>query len=95
MQLVGSLSNSHAVGATVKLETTSIKGDGKPLTLMRELNSASHESDWWGTRDDRLIFGLGASGVPTKLTIRWPRGGNEQVVRDLEQYTNTLMRVTE
>ena len=96
VQLVGTKSNPHAIGATVILECEGMGADGKTLVQMREMNSASHETDWWGTRDDRLIFGLGSAGTPTKLTVRWPgEDGKEQVMTELAQYVNTMLKVTE
>ena len=96
VQLVGTKSNPHAIGATVLLECSGMGADGKTVLQMREMNSASHETDWWGTRDDRLIFGLGSAGTPTKLTVRWPgEDGKEQVMTELSQYVNTMLKVTE
>ena len=94
LRLVGTRSNTAAVGATVLLEADGFGPNGdQTLLQMREVNSASHENDWWGTRDERIIFGLGPRGRPTKLAVRWPgRAGHSrtQLVPDVEKYINSM-----
>jgi hypothetical protein len=72
IRLVGSESNVYGVGATVLLEARDMGNRTNSTVQIREVYSASHDTDWWGTRDDRLIFGLDKTGVPTKVTVRWP-----------------------
>ena len=50
-------------------------------TLLREVNSVSHETNWLGQRDDRIVFGLGDHGSPLRLEVRWP-SGQVQVIED-------------
>ena len=94
LRLVGTRSNTAAVGATVLLEADGFGPNGdQTLLQMREVNSASHENDWWGTRDERIIFGLGPRGRPTKLAVRWPgRAGHSrtQLVPDVEKWVNSM-----
>jgi hypothetical protein len=40
----------------------------------REISSHQHWTDKWGYKDDRIFFGLGSRGVPTKVIVRWPKG---------------------
>jgi len=71
-------SSMPIVGASLLL-TVSDGGGGGNRTLLREVNAVSHETDWEGQRDDRTVFGLGASGVPLGLTVRWPGGATRRV----------------
>jgi len=60
------------------------------VTLLREVGSVCHDTNWLGQRDDRITFGLGEHGTPSKLEIRWPSGA-VQVIDDADhQLTDHL-----
>lgn len=83
IKLKGTVSNDYGIGATVLLRASGMgeHGNGTSTTQFREVSSASHETDWWGNRDDRIIFGLGPHGVPESVTVRWPgKGKQEQLI---------------
>mmetsp|Transcript_11143 Transcript_11143/g.29644 ORF Transcript_11143/g.29644 Transcript_11143/m.29644 type:complete len:718 (+) Transcript_11143:75-2228(+) len=83
VKLKGTRSNEYGVGATVLLTASGMGNRKETLVLLREVYSASHETDWLGTRDDRIIFGLGPHGVPERLEIRWPgKGAKVQIISD-------------
>jgi hypothetical protein len=72
IKLNGTTSNQYGVGATVFLKVRNMGKEKNEVVQLREVNTVSHETDWLGTHDDRLIFGLGSSGVPVSLTVHWP-----------------------
>jgi len=73
IKLVGKTCNQYGIGATVLLTASKMgKNSQKELVQFREVYAASHDTDWLGTKDDRIIFGLGPHGVPQKLEVRWP-----------------------
>ena len=58
------------------------------------MNSVSHDTDWLGQRDDRLVFGLGAHAAPARLKVSWP-SGVVTVVEDanlLASHVNSMSR---
>jgi len=59
--------NIYGIGATVILYTS----EGQQF---REISSYQHTTDKFGTKEDRLIFGLGKTASPIKVVIRWPDG---------------------
>jgi hypothetical protein len=64
--------------------------DDGAVTLLREVGSVCHDTNWLGQRDDRITFGLGEHGAPSKLEIRWP-SGVVQVIDDADhQLTDHL-----
>eukprot|EP00927_Polykrikos_kofoidii_P004586 TRINITY_DN1180_c0_g2_i2.p1 TRINITY_DN1180_c0_g2~~TRINITY_DN1180_c0_g2_i2.p1 ORF type:complete len:694 (+),score=80.45 TRINITY_DN1180_c0_g2_i2:76-2157(+) len=86
-RLVGNESNAYGIGATVLLTARGMNMKKETTVQLREVYSASHDTDWWGTRDDRLIFGLGKTGVPITLTVRWPgKSKYEQVIEGEEAF---------
>lgn len=93
VRLVGSESNEYGIGATVLLQARQM-GNNRTTIQLREISSANHETDWWGSKDDRLIFGLGKTGIPTMLTVRWPgKSQNVQVIDDeiwLQMHCNSM-----
>lgn len=86
IKLKGTTSNEYGIGATVLLTVSGMgKGKNETRVQLREVYSASHETDWLGTRDDRLIFGLGWNGVPERIEVRWPgKDAKVQVIEDVE-----------
>ena len=50
-------------------------------TQLRVLSSLFNGPDAHGGNEDRLIFGLGATGVPEELTVTWPHLGDEWSTR--------------
>ena len=92
MRLHGVKSNSHAVGASVLLTLSDSKGG--PRTVLREMGSVSHETDWLGQRDDRIVFGLGELGVPERLVIRWPTG-KTQTIGDVHKLRSSVGSMTD
>jgi len=63
----GKSSNIYGIGATVILHTS----EGQQF---REIASYQHTTDKFGTKEDRIIFGLGKTAFPIKVVIRWPCG---------------------
>ncbi|EOD23363.1 hypothetical protein EMIHUDRAFT_239724 [Emiliania huxleyi CCMP1516] len=72
-RLAGTASNEYGIGATVLLSWRPQPGAAAQLQL-RELNSASSGSNLFSSEDHRLVFGLGPSGVPLRVEVRWPSG---------------------
>jgi len=68
--------NAYGIGATVILHENR---SGKVQTQFREISTYQHTSGTSGYKDDRLIFGLGETGVPKYLLVRWGNG-------DLQKY---------
>eukprot|EP00927_Polykrikos_kofoidii_P017523 TRINITY_DN17_c0_g1_i1.p1 TRINITY_DN17_c0_g1~~TRINITY_DN17_c0_g1_i1.p1 ORF type:complete len:685 (+),score=89.54 TRINITY_DN17_c0_g1_i1:44-2056(+) len=101
VRLNGRVGNANGVGATVLLTARKMGDKKERTTQFREVVSASHETDWWGSKDDRIIFGLGKTGVPEKLEIRWPAPGRRVQVLledELQSKVNSmqfLLRVNE
>jgi hypothetical protein len=77
-------SGALAVGATLVLSSKDCKGCE---TQFREVSSYQSATDKYGYKDDRIIFGLGASGVPTSLLVRWPDGSKQTI--DLKEWRYT------
>ncbi len=71
----------HSIGATVILFCRRKDGtpDGTIVKQFREISSIQHHTDKFGSKDERLIFGLGKDMVPKKIRIRWANG-NEQSI---------------
>lgn len=84
IKLKGTVSNEYGIGATILVLSSNMGHYGnKTIVQLREVSTASHETDWWGSRDDRIIFGLGQFGVVEQITVRWPgRGKQEQHISD-------------
>jgi hypothetical protein len=102
LKLEGQGSNEYGIGAVVLLTARNVGPKEESVTQFREITSASHETDWWGSKDDRIVFGLGSFGVAERLEIRWPgRGRQVQIIEDeqlLLEHTNSmknLLRVVE
>ena len=73
--IVIKLENSiYGIGATVILYADNCEGC---QVQFREVSSHQHATDKWGYHDDRIIFGLGIEGQPTKAIVRWPNGMEE------------------
>merc|ERR1719379_1259566 len=73
IKLVGKTCNEYGIGATVLLTASKMgKNSDKEFVQLREVYAASHDTDWLGTKDDRIIFGLGPNGVPEQIVVRWP-----------------------
>eukprot|EP00927_Polykrikos_kofoidii_P004584 TRINITY_DN1180_c0_g1_i1.p1 TRINITY_DN1180_c0_g1~~TRINITY_DN1180_c0_g1_i1.p1 ORF type:complete len:687 (+),score=98.60 TRINITY_DN1180_c0_g1_i1:85-2145(+) len=96
LRLAGNESNVYGIGATVLLQARNMgKSSNKTTVQLREVYSASHDTDWWGTRDDRLIFGLGTQGVPTQLTVRWPgKSKFEQLIEGEDEFAAHVNSMT-
>ena len=67
-RLQGTVSNFEAIGTTLVLTML----DGR--VQLREHNAESFEADAHGSREPRIIFGLGKAGIPMSLEVRWPSG---------------------
>jgi len=95
IKLVGKKCNEYGIGATVLLTASKMgKSSDQQLVQLREVYAASHETDWLGTKDDRIIFGLGAHGVPESIEVRWPgKTPHTQYITDkafIEKMVNTM-----
>ncbi len=64
VELRGTVSNRDAVGAEVRLETGEL----------RQLRQVEAGSSYASQHGQRLYFGLGASDLVDRLTVRWPSG---------------------
>ena len=56
----------YAIGATLIFATSGLNPQ------LREISSFGYGNSWIGGRDDRLVFGLGATAMPQSLRVRWP-----------------------
>mmetsp|Transcript_47401 Transcript_47401/g.92480 ORF Transcript_47401/g.92480 Transcript_47401/m.92480 type:complete len:785 (-) Transcript_47401:88-2442(-) len=100
-KLKGTVSNTEAIGATVLL--TWKKGESsKEMYQLREHSAQNFEADPFGARESRIIFGLGSTGVPLKVEVRWPSGQrttlSDKILKDNEPYTmdfRTIMTIVE
>jgi hypothetical protein len=92
IKLIGNQSNAYGVGATVYLLATAMGSQqNDTVVLLREMYSASHDTDWWGSRDNRITFGLGRAGTPKRLTINWPgKNRKAQIIEDTEWMMNSI-----
>jgi hypothetical protein len=70
LELIGRFSNRDAIGAKVKLTTTS----GRVL-----YNHVSVSVGFMSSSDKRVHFGLGAEKQIRSIEIRWPRGAVQQL----------------
>ena len=71
MTLRGTRANADGVGATVLLWWRPDVGEDARVQL-REVQGGQTVSRDGGCVDPRLVFGLGATGTPLNLTVRWP-----------------------
>jgi len=82
--LHGTISNYYGIGATVLLEASNMETNRIQL---REISSVQHVADKRGTKDDRIVFGLGVHGIPETLTIRWPAPHHSEQILDLRNWS--------
>lgn len=76
------IGNAKGIGATLILYARNMcKGCGES-TQLREVTS--HAVEHHGHKDERLFFGLGQRGQPTKVVVRWPNGEVQTV--DLSEW---------
>jgi len=89
-QLKGVESNTYGIGATVIL--TWADGSGMEREQLRELNAVSNGPMGRGSSDHRLIFGLGTSGKPLKVVVRWPSRivDTHENANELRSRSNTM-----
>lgn len=80
-----------AVGATLILNAKNCKGCE---TQFREVSSYQTSSDKYGYKDERIIFGLGAAGTPTRLLVRWPDGTTQTVDLRGWKYTRHMQPIS-
>lgn len=83
LALTGRWSNRDAIGAKVKLTTSS----GRVL-----YNHVSVSVGFISSSDKRVHFGLGAENRVSKIEIRWPRGAVQELV---DVQADLLLRVEE
>ena len=76
--VVGSKSNYYGIGSTIVLFATD--QNGTSVKQFREISSSQHHTDKYGSKDDRLVFGLGQHLTPKKIVVRWSHGF-EQLVK--------------
>lgn len=65
-ELKSTVSNVYAIGATLILTASGLNPQ------LREISSFGYGNARSGGRDDRLVFGLGATAMPQSLRVRWP-----------------------
>jgi len=99
-RLKGTYSNPDGIGAIVQL-TWKNAVDTEEKIQLREHNAQSFETDSYGSRDSRIVFGLGKTGVPLKVVVRWPSGRvstlTEEMLGDapMTMNYNEIMTITE
>ena len=76
--------NNYAIGATAILYA---EKEGEILKKMREFSSYQHTTDKYGSKDDRVIFGLGQDLKPLQIEVRWPSGA--KTFKDLKSWSFT------
>jgi hypothetical protein len=81
-KLQGTTSNIYGIGAILLLTWNNGVGTEEKIQLW-EHNAQSFETDGFGSRDSRIVFGLGETGVPLKLEVRWPSGIVSTVAEDM------------
>ena len=74
-ELKSTVSNVYDIGATLIFNASGLKPQ------LREISSFGFGNGRTGGRDDRLVFGFGATAMPESLTVRWP--SMEEEVYDL------------
>lgn len=67
--------NRGGIGATILLH---VRNAPVPI-LLHEFGSAEGRTEHLGFRDPRVVFGLGPTGTPDRVVVRWP-GRMEQIV---------------
>jgi enediyne biosynthesis protein E4 len=72
-RLIGTKSNKAAIGAHVTVSTVSPSGSINRIDEVRAGGS------YLSSNDQRLHFGLGSSGVMTRVQVRWPSGAVEEL----------------
>jgi hypothetical protein len=83
---VGTSSNRFGIGARITVLPTA----GAP-ELVREVRGGSN---FLGQNEMIAHFGLGTlTGTVSEVRVRWPRAGNEQVLKDVP--INQVLVVTE
>ena len=81
-KLKGTTSNFEAIG-TIVLLTWNNGVDAEDKIQLREYNAQSFESDSYGSRDSRIVFGLGQTGEPLQLEVHWPSGKKTTLTRQM------------
>merc|ERR1719330_388260 len=64
--------NFYGIGATVILHAKD--NDGTIIKQLREVSSVQHHTDYFSSKDDRIIFGLGTNLRPFRVFVNWPNG---------------------
>ena len=67
------LTSEYGVGATIVLVCVDMHTMKKSMQF-REISSFQHSTHRWGTKDDRITFGLGSSLKPLAIKITWSTG---------------------
>ena len=86
--LNGTSSNEYGIGSTLFLSAHGVSGTNDETTQFQEVNTFSHGLDKYGNRNFRRFFGLGPTGVPLKLTVRWPNRVEQEVALDESMINN-------
>ena len=81
--------NVYGIGATLILYFQR-EGEYETSTLFREISSHQHYHDDFGTRDERVIFGIGREAKPMNLLVRWPSGYIQKLSLSEWQFSNYL-----
>lgn len=73
-KLVGDINapiNKYGIGTTIILISIDSRSN-KEVKHFREISSVQHHSDKYGTKDDRITFGLGRTLTPQTILVKWP-----------------------
>ena len=76
--------NYYGIGATVILYSSD-KRNGEVIKQFREISTFQHTTDRFGSKEDRIIFGLGQDLVPVKIKVKWPNRKVQNL--SLDQWT--------
>ena len=79
--------NVYGIGATVIL--ISNDENGKPVKQWREISSYQHTSDRFGSKEDRIIFGLGQNLIPSRIIVKWPNRKKQDLSLDKWEFSGS------
>ena len=81
--------NVYGVGSTLILYYRKAK-NMVSSTQFREISSHQHYHDEFGTRDERVTFGIGRGSSPLNLIVRWSNGYTQKVSLSAWKFSSYL-----
>jgi hypothetical protein len=82
--------NYHGIGATVILRSFDTSNNGDVVSQFREVSSFQHTTDRFGSKEDRIIFGLGQNLRPHTVIIKWSNRKIQELNIDDWEFTRSL-----